>query len=420
MIVPGRILIIDDAPTEKERQKIQRLIDSLSNNGESVLFSASTPNNEECYENVRLLIVDLLINPAGKDESLETLATIIDKLSRKTPYFVIAIWTKATGKTRRNAVEDVKNAFQARTEKELKAVMLEPFAKNISPTELVKQIKRSMRAVPECALLFELEKITESARDKTISEIISASEISTFIQALKEEIGETSLNREVINVFLKLLSRNSQSTRSLQACLEALIKKKNIENGKYGNIHSLISYFMVDRGAIVWTGDVLYKIRKKTYMVVTLPACDFAQRKTRRIDFIKVLPAIRIDHDALSNPDQLELIKKQFNLKKEINEIPGCILSRNLPERYYSLVFLKDTNTGKLFHLILDFQGVSNIDFIEKGSLLGRYGFARVCRIDNPLVNDLIQAYSTYSSRVGVPSVPIQVVKNAKPKPHHK
>ena len=57
-LVPGRILVIDDVPTKEDQKKVNALIRSLRQQGESVVFDDSMPEDENVLQNVRLLIID--------------------------------------------------------------------------------------------------------------------------------------------------------------------------------------------------------------------------------------------------------------------------------------------------------------------------------------------------------------------------
>lgn len=412
MIVPGRILIVDDAPSAKEKAKVDKLINELRENGETVVFSSSIPRNESYLENVRLLILDFLLVPSDEDQSLELLAAIIDKLTKKTQFLVIAIWSKVAKKKRGHVVNDVKQAFNSLTGTELKAKILEPFGKSITPNQLVKRIRKELASLPECALLYEVEASIESARDKTISDIVRAGEIPVIIEALRQEVGGIALSREMTNLFLKVLSRHSIPTETLQKYLKVLKKSSvNIDTSKYGNIHNLQSYYEVEPKERIWTGDILFN-KKNQVCIVLSPECDFAQKK---IGFIKLVSALRINNDDLMKTEKLKSFAKKIDFKDGPTALQKNILTGNLAERYYSLNYLKDS-TGTLYHLVVDFQAVNSIRYRKNDSSLTKAGYKQTCRIDSPLVHHLLQAFSAYSSRIGTSSIPPSVVESAKSK----
>lgn len=199
--------------------------------------------------------------------------------------------------------------------------------------------------------------------------------------------------------------------------MEAYIEKiselsAEIDPEKYGQIYGLQSYYDVYSDEHTWTGDILEKDGE--YAIVITPACDFAQCKRRPLDFIKIISSIRINHDDLTDLERLNEIKTKLKIKARRKEVPKAILvgTRALPERFYVLKYIKDSQTGLLFHLAVDFQRVSNLPFSETAVSLEEQGWKRVCRIDTPIIDNLLQEYSAYSSRIGIQTIPNNVVKS--------
>lgn len=411
MLVPGRILVIDDARTRKEKRKVDTLVRSLRKEGESVVFAQSMPESEDVLENVRLLIVDLILVEGDKEASYELLASIIQRTSQKTGFLIVAIWTKYS----RDPEKDKKILQELEQIAQYpRAVFLEPFGKDISPKELIERIKKSMESKPECGLLLETERCIEKARDNAVSDIISTASIPVILKALSEEIGDVALHREMVNLFLKVLSRYSKPSKEMKTYIEKIGETSaDIDSEKYGQIYSLQSYYEINPEEHTWTGDVLKK--EGEYAVVVVPSCDFAQCKKRPLEHIKTIEAFRINHSDFTNPEVRKQIKERLKLKSGSQKtITYAVLKdRSLQERFYVLKYLNDTQQNTLFHLVLDFQQVSRLPFITTASaLLEKEGWERICRIDNPIIDNLLRAYSTYSSRIGIPGIPEDIVKS--------
>jgi len=408
MLVPGSILVIDDATETKEKRKVNDLVNSLRKDGESVLFSDSMPDNENFFEKVRLLIIDLYLAGSNKDESYILCANIIKKIIEKSGLLIVAIWTKHVTDTEKDKqiVKELGDIVGIS-----KVIFLEPFAKEISPKKLVKKIKDSMGSKPQCGLLLETEKCIEKARAPTVSDILSTASIHVILGSLREEIGDVALHREIIYLFLKVLGRHSKPNKEMEAYVKQIRKTSpKIDSTKFGKIFGLQSYYEVNSEEPTWTGDILKKDSK--YSVVLTPACDFAQHKRRPIDYIKTVSAKRINSDNLSDKESLKEIKSTFKIKKNIEEIPKAILNGSgLKDRFYVLKFVKD-NQNAIFHLVLDFQRVTNIPFKKDAVSLQEGGWERICRIDTPIIDNLLQKYSTYSSRIGVKSIPSKIIKS--------
>lgn len=412
MIVPGRILVIDDVP-----EQVSEMVDSLRLKGESVIFTTSMPE-DEFLENVRLLIIDLYLVGNDKEASYDAVASILEKVSETTEFFIIALYSKYTGDAAKNKqiIEELKEIFHRRTETDLKAFFLEPFDKfSITQTELVNRLEKAIASNPICGLLLEIERSIENARDHTVSNIIVTASVPVILKALEEQVGEVALSREMVGLFLKVLGRHCKPTETMSVCIKELISQSpSIDADKYGRIHNLQSYYIIPEQEAIWTGDVLErKNGKEDYAVIVTPECDFAQRKKRPLDYMKLISGVRINHDDFANEELLEKIKTQLKISKRrtLEDCVKSILTGGLKKRFYVLKCLKD-DQDTIFHLVLDFQRISKLRFKEKVGALGVGNWRRVCRIDTPIIADLLQKYSAYSSRIGVQTIPSDVVKS--------
>jgi hypothetical protein len=415
MIVPGRVLVIDDVP-----EQVNEVVDFLRHKGESVTFTTSMPD-DAVLKNVRLLIIDLYLVGNDKEASYEAVASILEKISEKTEFFIIAIWTKFAGTPAENQqiIKELKEIFNERTNTDLKAIFLEPFGKlSITQMELVGRLENTIASNPICGLLLEIERSVENARDRAVSDLVATASVSAILKTLKEEIGDVALSRQMVGLFLKVLSRHCKSTETMSDCIENLLTESpSIDVNKYGDIHNLQSYCNVSVEELSWTGDVLErKDGKDEYGVIVSPACDFAQRKKRPLDYMKIIPAVRINHSDLfacgDNPELLNRINAKLKAKFSSEECTRAVLTgRSIKKRLFILRYLKDYQEDTFFHLVLDFQGVFNIHFKETGMLLKEEGWRRVCRVDTPIIDDLLQQYAAYSSRIGIPSIPRDIVE---------
>jgi CheY-like chemotaxis protein len=212
MMIPGRILVIDDREDE-----VEKVVDSLRNEGENVTYTASVPD-DKFLGNVRLLITDLYLVANDKEQSYEVLASLFEKISKKTTFFVIAIWTKYARNVEEDQriLEDLQRIYKERTKTNLKAAFLAPFGKEIPQIELVSRIKSLVSSRPDCGLLYEIERIVENARDLTVTDIMNAESIPTILKALKREVGEAGLGRQMVELFLKVLARHSKANEAME------------------------------------------------------------------------------------------------------------------------------------------------------------------------------------------------------------
>jgi hypothetical protein len=399
--------------------EVNQLVESLRNEGENVFWSKSLPECEGVLENVRLLVIDLYLgdeDTLGLDESYEMVAGIIKKTSEKSGFIIVAPWTKAA----KNDESD--NEILKKLNSLLdgfKGIILQPFGKEgVTQKELLKRLKDVITIDPKCSLILEVEKSVEIARNKTVSDIFSIGSISVVLKALEKEVGNTALSREVMDLYLKILGRHAKITDEIIECVSLTLKQDvEVDDEQYGLIHNLQSYFEVQPNNHIWTGDILEKDGE--YIIVITPACDFAQAKDRPPEYIKAITAFRINHtDLVDSSKTLEIANK---LKLKIKSREACTRAifenRFLQERFYMLRYLKEeliqkeAQINKLYHLVLDFQQVKNVPFkITLMEVMRDSRWKPVCRIDDPIIEDLLHKYSAYSSRVGVQSIPSEVV----------
>lgn len=408
MMVPGRILVIDDA-SGSEMAKVDALIDSLRKKGESVLFFESMPEDDEFLSDVRLLIIDLYLADPDKDASYELVKKIVEITSKKSGFLVVAVWTKhvkdSSDNTKINEeIEDLLKSPQV--------VLLEPFSKEITPEQLLERLKASMDSNPHCGLIIEAEKSIEKARSPAVFGILNTATVPLLLKAIQEEFGQAAVQREIIKLFLKLISRYSEPSEEMADYIKKLGSQLGeIDPVDYGLIYGLQSYYSLDKKETIWCGDILKKDDK--YAIVITPRCDFAQSKRRPIDFIKIIYANRFDCEKLKTPEVFTALKAQYRLKKEHKDLPYVLLNGfGLPERYYVLKYAKDEN-NTFYHLIMDFQRISHIPFHETAAELEeKEGWQRECRIDGAIVDDIMQKYSSHSSRIGIQSIPKKIAKS--------
>ena len=417
MIVPGRVLVIDDAFDD-----VRDVIAELREKGESVVFTTSLPE-DEMLENVRLLIIDLFLAGEDPDSNFDAVASILEKVSERTEFFLIAIWSShARNKDDdQRIVETLKSCFKTRTGgKEIRAIFLEPFGKAIPQSELCDRIAKSLELHPECGLLLETERVVEKARDQAVSDIIATASIPVILKALKEEVGETALSRQMIDLFLRILGRHSKATDTMSTCIgKVSTSSEVVDSEKYGLIHNLQSYHSVASDERTWTGDILRRTAREgeyEYAVVVSPACDFAQCKQRPFEYMRIIQAVRINHEDLVKEEAKEQLRAKLRVKQDTLE--ACIRAvfedgKFLQKRFYVLNFLKDDDLGGLFHLVLDFHQVSKTPFRETGTLIEQNdGWKRICRVDTPLIESLLHEYSAYASRIGVQATPEDIVES--------
>ena len=408
MNIPGRIIIVDD-----DKEDVEDLIDSLTERGENVYYTPGLLENDECLFNTRLLIIDYYLL-GDIEQSLEVIVSILNKINNRTSFFLVVIWSHyVTVESSERIMKEIKNRYKDKYNgKETSAIFLSAFKKEeVEYENLIKKIDDFINKNAEIGLLYEYEKVVECARDKTVSDIVDVGDISIILKTLKSEVGEESLNRYLINIYNNIFKRYIEPTETLDSCVKKILESiKDVTYEQYGFLHNLQSYYYVSDNEQIWTGDILEELEKSKYFIVLTPECDFAQKK---VNYIHVIEANKINHEELKNKEKLKEIKDLYGLKINTNKVIDAIfMSKSLPSRYATLCYLKNKGKEEFFHLILDFQKSKHIDY--KYHISDYKQYKRICRIDNPLINNIQQKYSALCSRIGIMAIPEEVANDTR------
>lgn len=418
--VPGKILVI-----ENRWKEVKKIIESFWKTGEGIVYSSSIP--DEAPSNVRLVILDLVLYEGGdqvQPEDYQQAALALKKIESKTQFYLIALWSiYITSDTETEVIKNLKNAYKEQTGKDLPDRILKPFGKkNFAGRNVVDEIKHWINANPEAGLIFEWEKSIEHGRDQTASEIINTGGIKTVVKSVEKEVGKTAASRETFTLFNKLLLRHSiisLEESGFRPLIEKVLEGKDIAQTNtlewYPKIHYLKSYYQVENSEPLWTGDILQTDLtdpQRKYAIVVTPACDFAQKKLTKIKVVYGIKIKKIEKYRNNDKDVPLPVQKLGKTKKgkwkKPNEIINAIVKGStLPDRFYILHFLKSSSDDNYFHLLIDFSNVQSRKVKEKIKL--PHSWQRICRIDSPYIEDLLQKYASFSARVGTPAIPENV-----------
>ena len=115
-----------------------------------------------------------------------------------------------------------------------------------------------------------------------------------------------------------------------------------------------------------------------------------------------------------SVPEVVQVFGKTGDNKfKKRNEVIKTLATgSDLPERFYILHFFRHSEeSGDYLHLLIDFTKINSIACHRDtvGNLRVPRGWTRLCRLDSPYKEDLLQKYSSYSARLGTPSIPQKI-----------
>lgn len=428
--VPGKIFVI-----ENRWDDVKDIIESFWKAGEGIVYSRDIPEEDKCPSNVRLVILDLLLSEDGgeiEDTDYQQAALAISRIEKKTGFFLVAPWSlHITSDNKKEVIENLKKAYREHTQKDLPERILKAFGKKeINQKQMMNEIKEWISRNPEAGLVFEWEKTIEDGRDNTTSAIVRTGGIKTIVKATEKEVGGNAVPREIFTLFNRLLLRHSlmlMKKGTFTSIVKQILKKKGLAETNildwYPKIHYLNAYFEPEVKEPLWTGDILKtnikQSSEKEYVLVITPACDFANKKVEQITVIFGIKIETIPDYTLEVEDIPLLVKKigmtkeqKYKTRKEI--INAITLKNNLPARFHVLHFLRHpSDLSNYFHLMLDFSTVGSrrAEKYADRNIKVPGGWERICRLDSPYIEEIVQKYTSFSARIGTPDIPSEALK---------
>ncbi|MFB0520605.1 MAG: hypothetical protein ACETWD_04135 [Desulfatiglandales bacterium] len=424
--LPGRILVVDNA-----LEDVEDIIAIFRNAGVGVIYSQSAPPEERCPSNIRVVILDLDLDGCGQvtDEDLGQAVLVLKRVESKTRFYLVTLWSRYITGTE-DWADRVRDKYKEETEREFPAFFLKPFGKTLLDQEtLVKEIQKWIKENPQAGLVLQWEGTIEGSRDNAVSDLVSTGGIDTIVRSITKELGVEATPRELVNLLNRILVRHASGedgVRALSSSVKAILRGVTAPPAPYDwftRFHYLQAYSTVRGTEPLWTGDILRRISpkdlSKEFAIVVTTACDLAQK---RVNVVKVAYGIRFDKipnyavDEASVSDIVKLFgkTKEGKYKKPRDIIKSLAKGTDLPERFHILYFLKmSRDAGDHFHVLFDFSRIDSLACrvdVSQNFRVPR-GWQRVCRLDSPYIEDLLQKYSTFSSRVGTPSIPEAIRK---------
>ncbi|TET77018.1 MAG: hypothetical protein E3J41_08095 [Candidatus Cloacimonadota bacterium] len=418
--VPGRIVVIDNV-----EEDVKDIIKSFWDSGESVIFFRSIPDEDKIPPNVRLLILDIALSGEEfrEDEDIPQLALILKHIVSKTKLCLIVLWSRHIYGTGESFIDQIKEDYRIQTDKDIPStIFFIQFGKtDVDQSWLAEKIRKWIDETPNAGIVFEWEKLIDNARDEAVSDIVSVGEIQVLLKSLEKEAGRDPLPRKLVSLFNRILQRHATTDAKIIQLkpLTEKILEQSLEHPDslkwYRNLHYLIAYYKIAESEPLWTGDIFRTSSadlEKEYAIVITPACDFAQKKVGQFKVVyglkfKVIPDYA-QHGEEDIPPVVKKIGKKEKEKRYKNRKKiSCMLisGSGLPQKFYILHFLKESkDTGEYFHLLFDFQYVDSFEIKPTD-------WERICRVDSPWIDDILQKYASLSARIGVPEIPEDVRK---------
>ena len=325
-------------------------------------------------------------------------------------------------------VKGLSDAFLAKHKKSLNTIgKITGIEKDeLDVNKIIKKIKAGFEETDILKMVLTWDGLLNDAKDRTLlklSEKDFESEIQEFIRSIAKGIDDNSLSREFVNTMIRFISRYVNIGSEYEELGKLLKRIKNSKAGDTENpiLQHLQMYYKPEISEKVWTGDI-YRMDSTiegddakfwNYSLVLTPACDIAQQEKKKLETFHFCEGCRLDVESVKDEDHpFRRNVKSFKFPKKgiltsdtkfDEEIQNqlWIASQNLPERYFVVWHLKNDDE-KYFGVCFDFQRLKSLkidDFESKGN------DKRMCRLDSPFVDELLQKFGSHAYRLGTPDI---------------
>ena len=445
---PGKVLIVDDQYYENEAERKGVICDAVNS-----LVRAGVPveywngKDDRPFSNIRIIILDLLLDQSKKEESeyeYDYYDDAIDALKKIPGRPLVIVFSSSYTKDKLKLLEE---AYKARTGTPFGGIFVrEGMTKGDLDDKgnLNALIEKAIEEDDMIQLFLHWESVLDGAKDKTIEEMLGREKvvtIETLIKLLHKESGKdsSSLGREFMTTVLRILSRFTNQGKSLEPMRTKLmeIAEKLDHQGAADmvaggvpegwSLHSEpLSFIMYyhSEGEKMWTGEI-YKMPDspvRQYAIVLTPACDFAQGKLERVTICygfrignreledtshpiyqkdkslnQAVEKARNAQPPAESTQRLEKVKKDA-IERYLRETDSSI-----PDRFYRLAnfFIGEQEEANHSMLCFDFQDIESVSefTLEEGKIRD---WTRIMRLDSPFVDLMMREFGAYLSRFGV------------------
>ena len=449
----GKILFIDDLYD----QDIKKAVTELVKRGFSVQYWDGAGQVPETIRNVRVIVLDLDLAEIGsRSGGIEDYALAIDVLNKiQGPYVVIIMAADFTDDDPIN----LENYYKESYGPICGYVAKEGLSKAEEAADSSRLRSIIIRSINETLnLIFSWEAVVDKAKDAALNELFGAEveeTISSLVKLLCLDVGPESAPREIVNYFMQLVLRRTREGSDFEQ-IKILIDKisKQQRTVKYPTKNDLrlyyrLMFFEPDPAEKTWTGDI-YRMPNSNssvydiYAIIMTPKCNIGLSKTSKIRVCYGFPLVNIyfddpnfpplkhdknvvkrianDKESLSkwverrHPENVELLKSliekypklqndEFHeavsekIEKKRQEFMKYMKKRyldqpQLTENLYSLWNFED---GSNHPICFDFNNINNIGLSEI------HKWNRICRLDSPFIEDMLEKYGAFVSSLGIP-----------------
>jgi len=407
----GKILFIDDQYDEAIDAAITKLIQK----GMAVHYWNGRDDFPETIRNVRVVVLDLNLlglgsRPTGP-EFYYPAAEAIHKIPG--PFLVVIMALDFNDKDPTNLREAYQTYYGTALPGFVSDEGLTKDEEKEDPNRLADLVARTVDKEKILDLILLWEGVVDGAKDVAMKDLVKEeieNTIIALIQSVCREFGEESAARQLVSMMMRLLSRSTTEAKEFSKLENLILELNKTElKGRLDRfLYHRLTFYHPKQEERVWTGDIYRTSNERKYdqyAIVLTPACDLSQSKT-----ISVLAcfAFPLDEEFLEDegypPYQVDhvILKKRArgaNFGELREAVKQRFLERKdpLPARFYILRNFVDDDKKDPFCICFDFNNVRSVLMND----LGRW--SRICRLDSPFIEDMLQKYGSQAFRIGTP-----------------
>ncbi len=415
--IPGKILIVDD-----KFETVEDAASFLLKQGYPVLFWNGDSDPPSTVQNIRGVILDLDFTGDqihGGEGYYALAAESLHKIPG--PHITVVM----SGDFNAEDPAKLRQAYQEMYSDRPVMIHDRGLSKlefDENPEKLVGLVVDSLQTQDIMSLVLSWESILDGSKDAILQDFVKAELESAFlrlIHSILEEQGEHGTPRGFVDTLTRLLSRKMVSSSELDRIAESLKKvlkrpstppqAEELDN----LLHWLLMYYYPDDGEEPRTGDIYEVLDSKEYVygIVLTPICDLVQEKAQSI---MICTGYELGDRCFNDTDSPLLTCDPAMAKKKTS--PGVTpesLSTHMKNRYHG----KDTKLYDGLHCLWNFRmkpteasytGVCfDLKNVRSYSMeeFDKFKWKRVCRLDSPFIDVMLQKYGVNSSRIGAPDI---------------
>lgn len=403
----GKVLFIDDdygTIAEITSSFLQKNIQVQYWNG-----SGSLPKN---IHNARVVVTDLdLTNSNLKEAMGDTFFfAIVDAVSQiPQPFLLIFVAREFDPRDTRK----FKRAYKVRAKTPFLGFLSKKglTKAKLNPKALKSLIDSLLENNEILELILTWETLYDRAKDAALNEISIGNvenSIRTLVKILCNNCHENKgATRELIDELSRLVSRNSIQNEDFENLVkiidginEAQVNEKST-NHDLLLLSKLIFYRPAEEEAIM-TGDIFETNERFKYAVILSPKCDLMQSKIEKALVCYGFPLKKAyfrnkHYPPHKNDSVIVSLHKSHKMCEIADAIEQRYLGKDLPSSLHVIWNFTEKEQG----ICLDFNNVQSIDLHEIKEWKKLKIWRRLCRIDSPYMEEILQKYGSLISRVG-------------------